>query len=645
MDNIAISGAQPGTEAQALGGQVMPPEDVITREQLQEFSRVLHEYKVGKASTERRMIAAEQWWKLHNQPEEEKAGNQMYRGFRSRSSWLHNVIVNKHADAVESYPEPNILPREEGDKQEAKMLSAIVPCVLEQNAFDATWSDAMWAKMKYGTCVYKITWDSSKLGGLGDISIERVNVLNLFWEPGITDIQKSRYVYHTELMDNDALEEQYPQLRGQLKGNDFYASKFLYDDNVPTDRKSTVIDVYYHRGGVLHYCKYIGDIVLYATENDPEYRERGLYDHGLYPYVFDALFPVEGSPCGYGYVDICRNPQTAIDSLGTSLVRNAVVGATPRYFMREDGSVNEQELLDTEKPLVHVDGNLGQDSIRPIDYNALPGNYINVWSTMVNELRETSGNTDTATGNVTSGVTAASAIAALQEASGKGSRDSTLAAYRAYSQIVNLCIELIRQFYDLPRSFRIVGELGMEQFVSYSNQGLQPQAQGMAFGADMGMRLPVFDIKVSAQKKNVYTRVSQNELALQFFQMGFFNPSMTDQALACLDMMDFDGKDGVMQKIQLNGVLAQRLQQYQQLALSLAQIARPDMVQGIAADMGIAMPAQASAGASAAPKMQESDEISGIKADEHPIAAKAREASANAAQPGGGAVVKGGSKA
>ena len=57
------------------------------------------------------------------------------------------------------------------------------------------------------------------------------------------------------------------------------------------------------------------------------------------------------------------------------------------------------------------------------------------------------------------------------------------------------------------------------------------------------------------------------------------------------------------------------------------------------------MPAHAGAGANAAPKMQESDEISGIKADEHPIAAKAREASANAAQPGGGAVIKGGSKA
>lgn len=592
MDEIRIQGAQPGTEAHALGGQVMPPEDVITREQLQEFSRVLHEYKVGKASTERRMIAAEQWWKLHNQPEEEKAGNQMYRGFRSRSSWLHNVIVNKHADAVEAYPEPNILPREEGDKQEAKMLSAIVPCVLEQNAFDATWSDAMWAKMKYGTCVYKITWDSGKLGGLGDISIERVNVLNLFWEPGITDIQKSRYVYHTELMDNDALEEQYPQLRGQLKGNDFYASKFLYDDNVPTDRKSTVIDVYYHRGGVLHYCKYIGDIVLYATENDPEYRERGLYDHGLYPYVFDALFPVEGSPCGYGYVDICRNPQTAIDSLGTSLVRNAVVGATPRYFIREDGSVNEQELLDTEKPLVHVDGNLGQDSIRPIDYNALPGNYINVWSTMVNELRETSGNTDTATGNVTSGVTAASAIAALQEAGGKLSRDMIRASYRAFTQECYFVIELIRQFYDVEREFRILGDKGNEEYVRYSNARIKPGGTIDEYGVVTDGRMPIFDIKIRAHKASGFSRLSQNELAKEFYSAGFFNPENATQALMCIGMMDFEGKDELERRIAQNGTMYEQMQMMQRQMAQMAAII--DRTQGT--NLMAAMAGQATTG-------------------------------------------------
>ena len=85
-----------------------------------------------------------------------------------------------------------------------------------------------------------------------------------------------------------------------------------------------------------------------------------------------------------------------------------------------------------------------------------------------------------------------------------------------------MCIELIRQFYDLPRQFRITGQLGIEQFVSYSNSGIKPQYQGMIGDTDLGMRLPVFDIKVILQKKNSYTRLSQNELALQFYQLGFF---------------------------------------------------------------------------------------------------------------------------
>ena len=281
----------------------------------------------------------------------------------------------------------------------------------------------------------------------------------------------------------------------------------------------------------------MGDTVIYATENDverptkeavdpmtgmpmvveagPSAAERGLYDHGMYPYVFDALYPVEGSPCGYGYVDLCRSPQTTIDILNTSFVQNAQVGARSRYFSSGDGAINEEEFLDLSKPIVHVSGRTDENSLRVIQHNPLDSNYINVYDRAVQELRETSGNTETSTGNVSSGVTAASAIAALQEASGKGSKDSTRAAYRAYGQIVEICIELIRQFYDMPRQFRILGQYGAEQYVSYTNAKLQQQAQGSAFGQDNGFRLPVFDIKVSAQKKNVYTKVTQNELDAQ----------------------------------------------------------------------------------------------------------------------------------
>ena len=620
----------------------------IGPEQVKQFTKILHKYKAGKAQTEQRIISSENWWKLRNSTEEQKNTNiGGDGGFKSVSGWLHNVIVSKHADAVEAFPEPNILPREEGDRAEAKVLSAIIPCILEQNKFEDTYSDAMWQKLKTGTGVYKVVWDSNKLNGLGDIGIEQVNLLNIYWEPGVKDIQNSRYFFHTELCDKDVLEQRYPELEGNLKGNSFVSTKFLYDDHADTENKVTVIEVYYHKhvGGklVVHYCKYVNDIVLYATENDPELAERGLYDHGKYPYVFDALYPVEGSPCGYGYVDICRNPQTEIDLLKTSFVKNAVVGATPRYFKRQDGGVNEEQFLDLSKPLVDVNGNLGEDSLRQIDFKPLDGIYVDVLDRTIQELRETSGNTETSTGNIQSGVTAASAIAALQEASGKGSRDSTQAAYRSYREIVEICIELIRQFYDMPRQFRILGHYGMEQFISYSNAGLQPQHQGNDFGNDMGYRLPVFDVKISAQKKNVYTKVSQNELALQFFDKGFFNPQLTDQALMCLDMMEFDGKDGIMQKVAQNGTMFQKLIQYMQLALTLAVKAAPEMVQGLSQDIMKTMGVSGSVGGGST-KMFQSDNIAGIGKNEPTIVENARTRSGESSQPDGGRVTKGDKK-
>lgn len=627
----------------------------IGTEQLKKFMQVLEKYKAGKVQTESRILASENWWKLRNTTEEQKVTNiGADGGFTATSGWLHNVIVSKHADAMEAYPEPNILPREEADKGEAQKLSAIVPCVLEQNAFEAVYSDNMWQKLKTGTGVYKVVWDKGKLHGLGDISVDRVNLLNIYWEPGVTDIQRSRYLFHTELCDKDVLEQRYPQLEGKLKGKSFMSTKFLYDDHVDMENKHTVVEVYYHKfvegRNTLQYCKFVGDQVLYATENDmqpvvdevtqqvkPPMALTGLYDHGKFPYVFDALYPIEGSPCGYGYVDICRNPQTVIDLLNTSFVKNAMVGAVPRYFRRQDGGVNAEQFLDLSQPLVDVTGNIDESSLRRIEHDTLDSNYIAVLDRTIQELRETSGNTETSTGNISSGVTAASAIAALQEASGKGSKDSTQTSYRAYTQIVDLCIELIRQFYNLPRQFRIVGEYGMQQFISYENSGIQQQNQGNAFGVDLGFRLPVFDIKVSAQKKNVYTKVSQNELALQFFQHGFFNPQMTDQTLMCLEMMDFDGKDSIMQKVAQMGTMYQKLLQYMQLALTLAQAADPMSAEQISMDIMQTMGGAAPMGGGNA-QMFQSDHIAGLGKKEPGIVANARSRANETSQPDGGKV-------
>lgn len=610
---------------------------VIGKEQVQKARQILQKYKEGKANLEQKVIENEQWYKLRNwecMRKQRKSENQV----EPVSGWLFNSIANKHADAMDNFPSPNILPREEGDKTEAEMLTSILPVILEQNDFENTYDVEADDKLKHGTGIYGVFWDGSKLNGLGDISVESEDILSLFWEPGVTDIQNSRHFFHVDLVDNEVLIGKYPQLQGKLGSSTLDISRFIYDDNVDTTTKSAVVDWYYKKdqGGktVLHYAKFVNDDVLFATENEPEQYPNGWYDHGLYPYVFDPLFRMKGTPCGFGYVDVAKSAQEYIDRGNQAIMQNMLANARPRHFIRSDGSVNEQEYADITKDFVHVDGQLGQDSILPIQGKPLNNIYVEVINNKIDELKETTGNRDISTGGTTSGVTAASAIAAMQEAGSKLSRDNNKASYRAFRKVCLMIIELIRQFYDLPRCFRIMGDNGAARFVEYSNAGIQPQMQGMEMGVDMGMRVPLFDIEITAQKQSPYSKMSQNELALQFYSAGFFNPQMADQALTCLDMMDFDRKEFIMQKIAQNGGMYQQMLMMQQQMLQMAKMIDPAMADQIALGItGGAAPAPMMGGAEAAKNVDETEALGGAEKYDATNTKKARQRVAESTDP------------
>ena len=551
-----------------------PQRPRIGTEEVRRAADILRRYHAGKRQLEQRIIDNEQFWKLRHWQQMEKTGQGGNPADpQPTSGWLVNCILSKHADAMDCYPEPTVLPREPGDREEAGKLTRILPVILKKNGFKRTYSSAWWYKLKSGCAVYGVFWDAGKLNGLGDISIRRMDLLNLFWEPGVTDIQDSPHFFSTELQDREALEERYPQAKGKADRGGWTLSRYLYDDAVDTSGKVLVVDWYYHtrENGrrVLQYCKFVGDTVLYATENDPDMRDRGWYDHGKYPFVFDVLFPEEGTPAGYGYVDLCKSPQKQIDLMNQAILKNTLASATPRFFVRSDGAVNENVYADWTRPFVHTNGNLGSDSIAPIQTAGLDSVYVAILQSKIAEMKETAGNRDVANGGTAGGVTAATAIAALQEAGGKLSRNMIDDGYEAFSDVVTLCIELIRQFYSLPRQFRLLGVMGQEEFVSYDSRGLQPQA--VDDGVVSGYRVPEFDLEVSAQDENPYKTMEYNQLALQLFQMGFFRADMADQALRCLELMDFKNKDRLMSSI-LRGQTADSARQGQSVPAGVAEM-------------------------------------------------------------------------
>ena len=541
---------------------------MIAEKELKRAQETLRRYQNGKRVLESRVVEEERWYRLRHW-DVIRSGRDKERP-EPTSAWLFNAMMNKHADAMDNYPEVNVLPREESDRQDAKTLSDVIPVILERCRFEEVYSQNWWEKLKHGTAVYGVFWNARLENGLGDIDIKRVDLLNIFWEPGVEDIQESRELFVVTLRDNDLLLEEYPQLEGKLgQSGQGQIKRYVHDDAVDLTDKSAVVDWYYKRRTpegktVVHYAQYVGDTLLFASENDPHYAQRGFYDHGEYPFVFDTLFGEKGTPSGFGYVALCKDPQLYIDKLSQLMLENAMMSGRKRWFIGANTGVNEEEFLDWSKPMVHVEGsaNLDDAHMREISVSPMSPALMNIWQMKVNELKETASNRDVSSGGASKGVTAAAAIAALQEAGSKTSRDMIAASYRAYTRIDHLIIELIRQFYSQERSFRITGG-GPEGygFVKLSNAKLTGQSLGTDSAGNPLTRRPVFDIKIRAQKKNPFSRISQNELAKELYAAGVFDPRRAQETMGMLEMMEFEGKDRVLETVGRGATLLGQVQE------------------------------------------------------------------------------------
>lgn len=552
----------------------------IGKEEIGKAREQFEKYRSAKMRMDKRIAENEDWWRGQHLPYVRKEQN---REGDTTSAWLFNSIESKHADAMDNIPAPSVLPRESSDRQTAEALSSVLPVVLEQCDFENVWDKCWRYKLKMGMSCYGVFWDSDKLHGLGDVEIAKVDILNLFWEYGIHDIQDSRNVFYVSQIDTDLLEQEYPELKGKL-GERKDTVRYNYDTQTEANEKSAVIEWYYKRKAqdgrtVVHYCKFVGDQVLYATENDPEAAERGLYDHGMYPFVLDPLFELEGTLEAFGYVDVMKGVQTRIDRLMNAITDNAQRSARKRYFKRDSAGVNEEEFRDLTKDIVHVtDGGIDDNNLREIKTDALPGSVLTVLNNYIEELKETSGNRDVSNGGV-SGVTSASGLAAQMEASGKLSRDMIKGGYRAFKQVCDMVLELMRQFYTEERYFRITGPNGGAQYMPFSNAGMRDQQ--VVMGQEIMTRKPIFDVVVKAQKASPYSKMAQNEMVKEFYSLGFFNPQQADMSLAALRMMDFDGKDEIIKTVEQNGTMYNMLNTLQSLVVQMTAMIDPTGQQGI----------------------------------------------------------------
>ena len=545
-----------------------PQDNALIRESVKQ----LEEYRKGSEALQARRIENEEWYKSRHW---DYIRNTNHEGDPEPTSHhLLNTIAQKHASAMDFYPTANLLPRELDDVQEAERLSKIIPAEFEYNDFRDVWDEHWWEKLKHGCGILAVVYDPDGQDGIGSGKIVSIDGNNIYHQPGINDIQESASVYITKLVDKEMLKMEYPDLDMDSVDKLFEPKKYLTDDSWDTNNMALVIDRYYKKPNsegkvIIHYLKFVGDNLLYASVNDPLYAEKGFYDHGDYPIVFDTLFPEKNNIRGFGYIDIGKNPQIYIDKIDQMIVRNALTTGRKRFFASKSSSINKEQFADISNDIVDVDGIISDEMVREIAQNPMPAYIQNHRISKIEEFKDNTNTNEASRGETSKGVTAASAIIALQQAAGKFDRDMIAKTYSKFSQVVYLYIEIIRQFYDIERSYRI-GEKEQMEFIKYSNAGIVNQPIAGEF-EEPKYRKPVFDIKVVPEKRDPFSQAAHNEMAKEMFAMGVFNPQRATEARVMLDMMQFEGIDNIKRLIQENDQIMQMLQQVMQQTQALTQ--------------------------------------------------------------------------
>lgn len=565
----------------------------VGEEQLRAANEILRKYREAKANLEDRIIEEERWYEMRMDAKsrraarykaidadgcEDTATTQAVRksrraeedrvGGATASQWMFSAIANKHADAMDNIPTAAILPREESDEGDAKILSEILPVVLTRANWQRVYSRGEWYKLKHGICAYGVWWNPRLENGLGDIQLSNVNILNLYWDGAVDNIQDSPNLFILAFEDRKKIAQMYPQadLNGTKAGRVEEWKKFVHEDSSDDADKIVVVDWYYkvYRPDgrtVLHYAKYTGETLLYASENSEQYADSGWYEHGRYPVELDVLFPIEGTATGFGLIAISRAPQEYIDILDRNILGYAERASRYKVMVKAATDMNVAQFLDPTREIVEVAGDVSDDRVRQIIPSALDATYINLREAKINELKETTSNRDVSQGSSSGGVTAASAIAALQEAGNKTSRDMLSNSYHTFELIMQQVVELIRQFYSDARSFRIVGENGSgTRYVQYDNRNIREAQTGIDSQGNSLYRRAIFDIDVKAAKQNPYNQLSHNETMKELYGLGVFNPQNATQALAMLKGMEFDGIDQVRQSVEENATIFNQLQ-------------------------------------------------------------------------------------
>ena len=333
----------------------------------------------------------------------------------------------------------------------------------------------------YGTAVWFVQWNG-KEGDYGNINIKPIDPFNIFPDPLAENIDNSEYIVYATYKNANQLKQMFPNKASAIEGSRINMSELVAnrDENDSQEenqvlvlemwcRDWTTMDENVKDEQVLKYPK--GRVITCLPElgiilDD----KKNPYKDGKFPFVLMKNYDVPFKFWGVGEVEQILSPQIYINELTNQIIDNAKSTANMQWIIDKNSGIGQGKL--TNRPGLVIRKNPGSE-VRRDTPPPMPTYVRETIDVMKADIQDISGVLDSLKGEKQTGVVAASAILALQEASQSRIRLKIKIMESNLSELANMVYSRMQQFWKLDRWVRITDIEGNPLFREIGQRVLQ----------------------------------------------------------------------------------------------------------------------------------------------------------------------------
>ena len=504
---------------------------------------------------------------------------------------LLSTFKNAVADQMDNMPEAVMEPERAGLEKVAEDLKDVVSFVYTQNNYDSALHRQLVEDFfGVGTAIAQTAYDQDMAQGEGDIAVLRWPIESFVWDCSAADIQDARALMKLSWHPLEWFKAHYPERGAYVGGDSEHESmaRPASQQGIDNEEGSALLLEYWWREYDAKKHKYkvnvaymAGNVLLEKFEN--------VYAHGMYPFVVAAFNRVEGQMVGMGMTDELRPMMQYVNRYARYIDENLRMSAKIRMLVNQNAGINEEELADWSCNVIHGD-KIGEDGVRWLQSKPLNGIAVQQMLQYQTDIKQDSGQNQFTRGETAGGVTAASAISALQEAGGKISRMHTSALNTMFKELSHQIMWLINEFYDDRKVRLITGSDGKRREVDMNAahlmgeeilpEAVQAELDALPAGEQEKilqkarekrrrnrrtkgvLPAPPYSVRVQVQRRNPLRVQAQNELFIQAYTMAA-QAGQQFPLVLLFEMLNVDGKERILPILQQVDQQTQMLQQLQ----------------------------------------------------------------------------------